>query len=140
MPAPDTSLPVLDRLAAGDWQPRTTLLSPFDNLICDRARTETLFGFSFRMEIYVPPAQRRYGYYVMPILSGDRLIGRSDLRMDRAQGQLMVNAVYAEPDAPMTRTTGRALGGAIQELAEFLGARDIRYGRRVPQAWKRALR
>lgn len=133
-------LPLLDRLGAGDWQPRTTLLSPFDNLICDRARTETLFGFTFRMEIYVPPTQRRYGYYVMPILSGDRLIGRSDVRMDRAQGRLMVNAVYAERDAPRTRTAGRALAGAIEELAEFLRARDIRYGRRVPQAWKRTLR
>src|SRR5439155_10332699 len=54
-------LPLIDRLAAGEWEPRTTLLSPFDNLIIDRARTELLFGFSFRMEIYVPKALRRYG-------------------------------------------------------------------------------
>ena len=57
-------LPMLERLEAGDWRPRTTLLSPFDNLIIDRERTQRLFGFRFRMEIYVPRAVRRYGYYI----------------------------------------------------------------------------
>jgi uncharacterized protein YcaQ len=131
---------LLDHLAAGRWEPRTTLLSPFDNLICDRARTEELFGFAFTMEIYVPPAHRRYGYYVMPILHGDRLIGRIDPRMDRARGRLVINAVFAEPDAPKTHQTGRAVARAIEELAAFLSAREIVYGRRMPGAWRRALR
>lgn len=132
-------LPLLDQLAAGDWTPRTTLLSPFDNLICDRARTELLFDFNFRIEIYVPPAKRQYGYYVLPILHGDRLIGRVDPRMDRKQGRLVVNAVHAEPDAPMTGETARAVAGAIGDLAAFLGAKDIAYTDRLPDGWRPAL-
>ena len=79
-------LTLLDRLEAGEWEPRTTLLSPFDNLICDRRRTELLFNFKFTVEIYVPPSKRQYGYYVLPILHGDRLIGRIDPKMDRNGG------------------------------------------------------
>lgn len=132
-------LPLVDRLAADAWQPRTTLLSPFDNLICDRARTQQLFGFDYRVEIYVPPAQRQHGYYVMPILHGDRLIGRVDQKMDRLNGRLNVNAVYAEPDAPRSPMAARAISSAIKDLANFLGAREIVYGRRIPPAWRGAL-
>jgi uncharacterized protein YcaQ len=121
-----------------DWSPRTTLLSPFDNLICDRKRTQQLFDFDYTVEIYVPEAKRKYGYYVLPILHGDRLIGRIDPEMDREHGRLMVNAVYAEADAP--KAAGRAVAGAIEDLAAFLGAKEIRYNRRrVPAIWKRAL-
>ncbi len=133
-------LPLLDRLAAGEWEPRTTLLSPFDNLICDRARTELLWGFRFRIEIYVPKADRQYGYYVLPILHGDQLIGRLDPVMDKTSGRLTVNAVYAEPDAPKGEETGRAVAGAVEELATFLGAREIVYGERMPESWSSALR
>ncbi len=133
-------LPLLDRLAAGEWEPRTTLLSPFDNLICDRARTELLWDFRFRIEIYVPKAERQYGYYVLPILHGDRLIGRLDPVMDKTNGWFMVNAVYAEPDAPMEEETARSVAGAVEELATFLGAREIVYGERVPEGWSGALR
>ncbi|HET7077819.1 MAG TPA: crosslink repair DNA glycosylase YcaQ family protein, partial [Chloroflexia bacterium] len=114
-------------------------LSPFDNLICDRARTQLLFDFNFRIEIYVPQAKRQYGYYVLPILHGDRLIGRIDPRMDRKQGRLVVNAVYAEPDAPMTDATARAVAGAVGDLAAFLGAKNITYTERVPDGWRSAL-
>jgi uncharacterized protein YcaQ len=132
--------PALERLADGDWQPRTVLLSPFDNLICDRQRTQQWFDFDFRIEIYVPKPKRKYGYYVLPILHGDRLIGRADPWMDRAQGRLHVNAVYAEPTAPTDRDTARAVAGAVEDLARFLGAREVVYDRRrVPAAWKQAL-
>jgi hypothetical protein len=118
--------------------PRTTLLSPFDNLIADRARTALMFDFDFRIEIYVPPAKRKYGYYVLPILHGDQLIGRIDPVMDREAGCLRVNAVYAEPGAP--RSAGPAVATAVQSLAQFLSAREIRYNRqRLPSFWKRAL-
>jgi uncharacterized protein YcaQ len=120
------------------WEPRTTLLSPFDNLICDRARTKRLFHFDYTMEIYVPRHKRKYGYYVLPILHGDRLIGRMDPEMDRERGVLRLNAVYAEPDAP--RSTGRSIARVVEDLAAFLGAQDILYNsRRVPVIWKRAL-
>lgn len=134
------AIPLLDSLERGDWQPRTTLLSPFDNLICDRRRTERLFDFEFRIEIYVPPAQRRYGYYVMPILHGDRQIGRIDPQMDRKQHRLTINAVHLEPDQLEDPDSGRAVAGAIEELAAFLGAREIAYGERIPAGWEQALR
>lgn len=133
-------LPLLERLEQGEWRPRTTLLSPFDNLICDRDRTELLFDFFFRIEIYVPAAKRQYGYYVLPILHGDRLIGRIDPRYDRKQKKLLVNAVYAEPDAPDSAETGAALATAIADLAAFLGAKDIVYGDELPIPWRPALR
>ena len=130
-------LALLDDLEAA-WSPRTVLLSPFDNLICDRARTRQLFDFDYSIEIYTPAASRRYGYYVLPILHGDRIIGRIDPVMDREAGRLVVNSVHAEPGA--TRSDGRAVAGAIEELAGFLGAGSIRHDRRrIASIWKRAL-
>jgi uncharacterized protein YcaQ len=133
-------LPLVGRIQAGEWEPRTTLLSPFDSLIISRPRTELFFDFYFRMEIYVPQAQRRFGYYTMPILHGDRLIGQVDPAMDRKRGVLRVNSVHAEPDAPKDRATARTVAGAIQDLGTFLGAREIEYGPAAPDAWRSALR
>jgi uncharacterized protein YcaQ len=127
-------LPLLRQLQNGDWQPRTTLLSPFDNLICDRDRTEQLFDFYFRIEIYVPKAKRQYGYYVLPILHGDRLIGRIDPKMDRKTNTLHVHNVYAQPKAPKNKKAVRAIGKAVAELASFLGAKQIQWGN-VPDEW-----
>jgi uncharacterized protein YcaQ len=135
-------LPLLKALADGDWHgtARTTLLSPFDNLICDRQRTIQMFDFKFNIEIYVPKSKRQFGYYVLPILHGDQLIGRLDPLMDRAKGRLRINAVYAEPGAPAARATGKAVAGAIDELAEFLGATAIDYDtHRLPAGWKKEL-
>ncbi len=88
----------------------------------------------------MPPHKRRYGYYVLPILHGDRLIGRIDPKMDREHGKLIVNAVYAEKEAPRDRKTARAVRGAIEELATFLDADDIEYSKRVPIGWQQGLR
>jgi uncharacterized protein YcaQ len=132
-------LPILERIEAGDWQPRTTLLSPFDNLIAYRERTESLFDYRFRIEIYVPKHRREYGYYVLSILHGDRIIGRIDPVMDRKARQLNINAVYAEPHAPMTTEAAQSIATSIADLATFLGAKSIDYGERVPAEWRPTL-
>jgi uncharacterized protein YcaQ len=121
-------------LAALDesWQPRTTLLGPFDPLISDRKRAEALFDFRFRFEAYVPPARREYGFYVLPILHGDRLIGRIDPVLDRKRRILTVNAVYAEPKAPANAWP--AVRGAIEDLAAWIGAEEIKLPR-LPAPW-----
>ncbi len=110
---------VLDR----SFRPRTVLLSPFDRLIHDRARAEELFGFRFRLEIYVPKAKREYGYFVMPILHGDRIVGRLDPNFDRSANVLRINAVHAESDAPAAAWP--AIRKQLDELAVWLGAEDV---------------
>jgi len=132
-------LPVLERLAQQVWEPRTTLLSPFDNLICDRKRTARLFDFTYQSEIYIPKDNRRFGYYVMPILSGDQLIGRIDPTFDRSREQLVINAVHTEPATAITAENGQAIAAAIEELAEFLGATTISYSHQLPEGWKQIL-
>ena len=132
-------LPILAQIEAGDWQPRTTLLSPFDNLIADRNRTEALFDYKFRIEIYVPKHLRQYGYYVLSILHGDRIIGRIDPLMDRKARRLTINAVHAEPHAPMTLEAAQALSDSISELAAFLGAKEVVYSEQTPEGWRDAL-
>ncbi len=108
-----------DALADESFEPRTTLLSPFDPLIRDRERTAALWDFDFRLELYVPKAKRRYGYFVMPVLEGDELVGRIDPLVDRKAGRLVVNAVHPEP--------GRTLRIAepLDSLARFVGAREV---------------
>ena len=134
-------VPLLDRIEQNEFAfERTTLLSPFDNLICDRARTAKLFNFDFTIEIYVPAHKRQYGYYVLPILHGDRLIGRIDPKLDREHGRLHIHAVHAEQDAPRNRKTARAIRSAIEDLATFLGAADIHYTYLVPTGWQRDLK
>ena len=132
-------VPLLEQLAAGNWQPRTTLLSPFDNLIIDRDRVELMWDYLFRIEIYVPQAKRQYGYYVLTILHGDQLIGRIDPKMDRKTGTLHINAVHAEPDAPQDEATAQAVAAAIINLAEFLEAKQINVSQKVPPQWAKAL-
>jgi uncharacterized protein YcaQ len=113
-------VPAEDLERLGDLPPsRTTLLSPFDNLICDRDRTEALWDFRFRLEIYVPAVKRRYGYFVMPVLAGDRLVGRVDLAVDRTRQSLVVHAVHVEPGRRWTV----AAGAALDRLAAFATGR-----------------
>jgi uncharacterized protein YcaQ len=106
-----------------EWQPRTTLLSPFDNLICDRERTERLWGFAYRNEMYVPKHKRQFGCYVMPVLSGKRLIGRVASRVDRRRRVFDVEAMFAEAGAP----ADPLVPAAIEALASFAGADSVHY-------------
>jgi uncharacterized protein len=99
---------------------RTVVLSPFDDLISDRERTEGLFDMRYRLEIYVPKAKREFGYYVLPILRGDRLVGRIDPAFDKKTKVLRINAVHMQPDSrPGDR---EAVTKAIDELARWLRA------------------
>jgi len=99
---------------------RTTFLSPFDRLVHDRDRTESLWGFRYRLEMYVPKAKREYGYYVLPILRGDRLVGRIEPVFDRKMGVLRVNGVWWEPGVKPV-----SLDRPLRSLARFLGAGSI---------------
>jgi uncharacterized protein len=133
-------LRLAERIEDGLWEPRTTLLSPFDNLINDRDRTLALFEFFFRIEIYTPKSKRTHGYFVLPILDGDRLVGRVDPTMDRKKERLLVNAVYAERGAPEDPATARRIADAISGLAHFAGAKEVVYSRRVPGPWRKYLK
>jgi uncharacterized protein YcaQ len=133
------SLRDLDDVQGEGWQRRTTLLSPFDNLIADRDRTEWLFDFYYRSEIYTPKAKRKYGYYVLPVLSGDRLIGRIDPKMDRKTKTLHVYAVHREEDGPDSLETANEIAGSVAQLGHFLGAERIQYGETIPANWARAI-
>ena len=115
---------------------RTTLLSPFDPLVYDRTRAQGLWSFRYKLEIYVPAAKREFGYYVLPILHRDRLVGRIDPLFDRKAAVLRVNEVYAEEGAP--ENAGAAVAKAIRELARWLRASDVDIGR-VPRVWRRDL-
>jgi uncharacterized protein YcaQ len=99
---------------------RVTFLSPFDRLIHDRARTETLWDFHYRLEMYVPKLKREYGYYVLPILHGDRLIGRIDPVLNRKTGVLKVNSVHWEAGVKPV-----SLQKPLRSLATFIGAGSI---------------
>jgi hypothetical protein len=115
----------VDALRENDFRGRTVLLSPFDNLLCDRARTAALFGFEHRLEIYTPKAKRRWGYFVLPVLDGDRLVARADLAIDRRASRLVVHALHAEPGLRRGKRLPRAIRRELERLAAWRGVGEI---------------
>jgi len=107
-------------------------LAPLDNLLWRRERVRDFFDFHYTWEVYVPPAKRAFGYYTMPILAGDRLIGRFDPRLDRERGHLLINLLHLERGVQATARLRTALEVALHAFARFHGASDLRIVRSRP--------
>lgn len=105
------------------------ILSPFDPALRDRSRAEKLFGFHYRIEVFVPEAKRIYGYYVFPILEGDKIIGRIDMKCDRKTGALNVRAFWPEPKTKPTPARLKKLHTALERTARLAGSTDIAYAK-----------
>ncbi|HOA87705.1 MAG: crosslink repair DNA glycosylase YcaQ family protein [Microbacteriaceae bacterium] len=106
----------------------STILTPFDPLVWFRERAERLFDFHYRIEIYTPEAKRRFGYYSLPVLQGERVVGRVDLKADRRASTLLAQSAWWEPEAPSD--AGERLGEALREAAAWRGLETVSIGRR----------
>jgi uncharacterized protein YcaQ len=106
-----------------DFEGRTALLSPFDRLVYDRVRAEELFDFEYTLEMYKPAAKRRWGYFALPILHNDRLVGKVDAAVDRKASVLRVNAIHE--DVKFTRAMSKAVQAELEDLASWLGLSAI---------------
>src|SRR5437764_902764 len=114
----------VDPAALGDdFEGRTALLSPFDRLVHDRARAEELFDFEYTLEMYKPAAGRRWGYFALPVLHDDRLVGKVDATADRKTSVLRVHAMHE--DVKFTRTMTRAVQAELEDLAGWLGLDEL---------------
>ena len=108
---------------AGDFEGRTALLSPFDRLVYDRARAQELFDFEYTLEMYKPAAKRRWGYFALPILHGDRLVGKVDAIADRKASVLRVDAIHE--DVKFTRVMTKSVNAELEDLAAWLALDTI---------------
>jgi hypothetical protein len=107
------------------FEGRTALLSPFDRLVYDRARTQELFDFQYTLEMYKPAAKRRWGYFALPVLHGDRLVGKIDAAADRKASVLRVHAIHE--DVRFTRPMTKAVQAELDDLATWLGLGAVVY-------------
>ena len=106
---------------------RLRILSPFDPALRDRARAERLFGFFYRIEVFVPEPKRQYGYYVFPVMEGERLIGRIDAKAFRDQGALRVRAYWPEARQTMPKVRLARLKAELARLADFAGCERVEF-------------
>lgn len=113
--------------------PRLRILSPFDPALRDRDRAEFLFGFRYRIEVFVPEPKRVYGYYVFPVLEGDRLVGRIDAKAFRDAGSLRVKAFWPEAGVGLTKARRLRLEAELNRLAEFAGCGRVEFS----DGWER---
>jgi uncharacterized protein YcaQ len=130
--------------AAHDWQKRIRqandapkrmrLLAPFDPIIRDRKRAQRLFDFDYRFEAFVPAKKRKYGYYVLPILEGDRLVGRVDAKTDREASCLQIDRQWWESGVKVTQRRKRMLAEAAAMLAAQVGVKDVQIRSRAPRS------
>ena len=130
---------LLESMEATDWEPRVSLVPPFDNILTG-GRLKSMFGFEYAREQFLPKEKRKFGTYVLPILWGERFIGRIDPQLDKKKGKLVINSVHAEPGAPGGREVSSLVGEAIGRLADFVGAKEVVYKGSVPATWKSVLR
>ncbi|WBQ02071.1 DNA glycosylase AlkZ-like family protein [Kribbella sp. CA-293567] len=112
-------------LETDDFAGRTALLSPFDRLVHNRGRAEELFGFEYTLEMYKPAAKRRWGYFALPVLHGDQLVGKVDATADRKASVLRVNAVHE--DVAFSRRISKDVQSELESLAEWLGMTDLQH-------------
>lgn len=106
---------------------RLRILNPFDPVIRDRKRLERLFGFDYRIEIFVPAAKRQYGYYVYPMLEGDRFVGRVEAKADRKAGKLSVDKIWWEPGVQSIKARLNKLDAELERMGRFVDARDVKW-------------
>lgn len=104
---------------------RLRILNPFDPVIRDRGRLTRLFGFDYRIEIFVPEAKRQWGYYVYPLLEGDRMVGRIEVKSDRDKGELSIHNLWPEPGVKWTDARQSKLEAELARLARLVGAQDV---------------
>lgn len=129
-------LPLLQRAAAGDLPARrTTFLNPWDSFWWSQQRDEALWGFEHLIEAYVPAPKRKFGYYLMPILHGDQLIGRLDPKLERASGLLRLESLHLEPGVQPDEELLAALGAALRDFMAFHRAVDLQIVRSDPPEW-----
>ncbi len=120
------NLGLAEAAASGALQPElTTLLSPFDPLVWDRARALAVFGFDYRIECYTPAPKRRYGYFTLPILRRGALVGRLDPKAHRKEGRFEVKALHLEPGVPVTEELAADIAAALHECAAWHGTPEI---------------
>ncbi|MGI9506073.1 MAG: winged helix-turn-helix domain-containing protein [Geminicoccaceae bacterium] len=139
-------VPVSVESATGDWLPmsatadiehrlatlptptsRLRIINPFDPIVRDRNRLKRLFGFDYRIEIFVPAAKRRYGYYVLPLLEGDRFVGRIEVRAERKDGLLDVIDLWPEPGIRFSASRQEKLEAELARLARFVGVSEVKW-------------